>query len=111
MGKNYHKEDEDCDSEMQPRESKKDSATEALDCFVIQQKIDTFINGYEPLDSMVFGAETFNDVQLRQFFNAYPCSWGDPFKLYMDKLSAAGFRFQISLATREPVMYVRQKFL
>ena len=111
MANFYKKEEEDCEDEMQSSETKKDSAVDALSCFFIQQKLDAFINGYEPLDKMEYGAETFNDIQLREFFNAYPCSWGDPFKLYMDKLAAVVFRFHITLATREPVMYVRQKFI
>lgn len=110
MGKKRygHKRNED----EEPYEEKDLNDINPLEAFFLQEKLDAFINSYEPLNKLEFGCETFSDSQLREFFKAYVLpSYGDPLKMYLEKLSALGFSFQVSLATREPVMYVRQKFI
>ncbi len=81
--------------------------------FVVPEKTAAFINAYSPapdeIDDTNPNVETFDDTRLREFFKAYVCGLGDPLAVYLEALSAYGFRMRVSLATNEPCLFVIDK--
>jgi hypothetical protein len=96
--------DEDGSDSMEPEVEKI-----SLRDFVVEQKISAFINGYAPCKEGDTGYEQFDDARLREVFKAYVCGLGDPLRLYIDDLEAAGFKMTCSLLTGEPCIFARRK--
>lgn len=114
MGKNfYHKKNEltESNDEVAEKESIKVEAQTTLNDFFIQQKLDCFIQSFEAVDKLGINVEMFSDVRLREYFKAYVCTYGDPMKIYLDKLAELGYRMHTSIVTMEPVMYVKRKYI
>ena len=76
--------------------------------FVVEVKVQAFVNAYVPCDECDAGYEQFDDDRLRQVFKAYVCALGDPLKLYLEDLKAAGFRMQMSVLG-EPAIFAVKK--
>ena len=83
---------------------------EKLDNFVIEEKVNAFVHGYQPCDEFDDGAVGFDDARLRELFKGYVCPLGDPMKLYMEHLKLAGFRMTVSVATGELTMFAVRRF-
>ena len=83
---------------------------EKLDSFIIEEKVNAFVHGYQPCDEFTDGAVGFDDAKLRELFKAYVCPLGDPMKLYMEHLKLAGFRMTVSVATGELTMFAVRRF-
>ncbi len=80
-----------------------------LSDYVIPEKVSACVKAYEPCAEFDEGYETFDEAQLRDFFKATVCGLGDPLRLYIDDLKAAGFRMDVSVATGEPCIFARRK--
>lgn len=76
--------------------------------FIIPAKITAFINSYKPLNDWQAGCDTFTDYQLRSYFKAVVCAYGDPLSIYLDELSMRGFQMHDDVSG-EPVLYVMPK--
>lgn len=114
MGKNfYHKHNEvaETNDEVAKKESMKVDVQTTLNDFFIQQKLDCFVQSFEAVDKLGPCVEMFSDVRLREYFKAYVCTYGDPMKIYHDKLGELGYHMHTSIVTMEPVMYVRRKYI
>lgn len=72
--------------------------------FVIPAKIDAFCNKYKPLEHWREDCDVFNDSQLRTYFKAVVTPIGDPLALYINELSARGFKMKDD-ECGEPVIY------
>ena len=83
---------------------------EKLENFVIEEKVNAFVHGYQPCDEFDDGAVGFDDARLRELFKGYVCPLGDPMKLYMEHLKLAGFRMTVSVATGELTMFAVRRF-
>lgn len=84
---------------------------ESLRTFVIEAKVTAFAYAYEPCSSEEEADEVFTDEKLRQYFNAYPRTTGDPLVIYVDEnLTQLGFRMSHSRLLNEPAIFVRHKF-
>ena len=79
-----------------------------IEDFVIPQKIDAFIEAYQPVDVERLATQVFDETRLRTFFKAYPCSLGDPLTVYLTRLEQAGYNMQVSLMN-EPAIFVSEK--
>lgn len=84
--------------------------TAALDSFIIEEKVNAFVHGYQPCDEFTDGAIGFDDARLRELFKGYVCPLGDPMKLYMEHLKLAGFRMTVSVATGELTLFAVRRF-
>lgn len=114
MGKSFYKKHNEVaerNNEVAEKDSIKVEAVTTLESFFVQQKLDCFVNSFEAVDRVGPGVEMFGDIRLREYFKAYVCTYGDPLKLYLNKLGELGFRMHTSLSTLEPVMYVRRKYI
>lgn len=79
----------------------------ALESLVSAEKLNAFMERYEPTDSECLAQKTFGDEKLRTFFGAYPVPGiGDPMSIYLSELSSNGYRMHVS-ASGEPVVFVR----
>ena len=81
----------------------------SLKDFVIQEKVQAFVNAYEPCQEGDMGCEVFNDARLREFFKGYVLGLGDPMKLYIEDLKLAGFHMTVSAVSEEPCIFARRK--
>lgn len=79
-----------------------------LQDFVIPSKIDAFCDKYKPLDHWREDCDVFNDSQLRTYFKAVVTPIGDPLTLYLNELSARGFKMKDD-ECGEPVIYAAVK--
>lgn len=80
-----------------------------LEDFCFSQKVEAFIERYRPSDTQTEICEVFNDARLREFFKAIPLpGLGDPLKVYMEWLNAAGFKMHVSI-TGEPAIFAIEK--
>lgn len=77
--------------------------------FIVPAKVSAFVRGYVPCNEGEPGYEQFDDARLREVFKAYVCSLGDPLKLYVEDLQAAGFQMQCSMVTGEPCVFARRR--
>lgn len=75
-----------------------------LQDFVIPSKIEAFCEKYKPLSRWREDCDTFTDYQLRSYFKAVVCPLGDPLALYLQELSAKGFKMRDD-ECGEPVIY------
>lgn len=66
-----------------------------IDDFIIKQAITAFSEAYSP-SSEAMATEVFNMSRLRDFFQAWPNSFGDPLVFYLDNLVALGFSLKAS---------------
>lgn len=66
-----------------------------IDDFIIKQGVKAFISAYQP-SSESMATDVFNISRLRDFFQAWPNSLGDPLIIYIDSLEAAGFSLTAS---------------
>ena len=89
-----------------PLEGAEDQGTK-LEDFVIEQKITAFKEAYQPVP-VSLATKVFDEIKLRTFFKAYPCSLGDPLTIYLNRLEDAGFRM-VAGESDEPVIYVTEK--
>ena len=80
-----------------------------LEDYVIKEKVSAFVRCYAPCCEWDEGCKAFDEAQLRDFFKATVCGLGDPLKLYVEDLQAAGFRMECSMATGEPCVFARRK--
>lgn len=75
-----------------------------LQDFVIPAKIAAFCEEYKPIGEWQEGCDTFTDYQLRSYFKAVVTPLGDPLSLYLQELSAHGFKMKNDVCG-EPVIY------
>lgn len=66
-----------------------------IDDFIIDQAITAFSEAYSP-SSEAMATEVFNVSRLRDFFQAWPNSFGDPLVSYLDSLVDLGFTLKAS---------------
>ena len=76
--------------------------------FFIPQKVDAFIESYEPAKDDRDADEIYTDARLRQYFQAYPRPTGDPLVDYVETLSHHGFKFK-TIVTGEPAICVKYR--
>ena len=95
-----------CTTEAEPEVEKISLAD-----FVIKEKVEAFLNDYEPCAEFHPAAERFDDGRLREYFKAYVCGLGDPLGLYIEDLKMAGFRMVTSLATDKPAIFAHRKYV
>lgn len=81
-----------------------------LSDFIIEEKVQAFVQGYQPCDEFDDGAVGFDDADLRTLLKAYVCPLGDPLKLYIEHLKLAGFRMTVSVATGQLTMFATRRF-
>lgn len=86
-----------------------EQAEVTLQDFVIPAKINAFCSQYEPLEHWTEDCDVFTDYQLRTYFKAVVCPFGDPLSLYIAELGYRGYRMKND-ECGEPVIYVRAKF-
>lgn len=77
----------------------------SLEDYVIQDKINAFIQHYKPAKDESTCDEVYTDAKLRQFFKAWPCTLGDPLSIYTSTLRESGFIMKVSLSG-EPAYFV-----
>ena len=102
MGKRKKQRDwEDWDDEPDESDITPDApevAKISLKDFVIPEKVQAFVNAYEPCQEGDMGCEAFNDARLREFFKGYVLD-----------LKLAGFRLTVSALSEEPCIFARRK--
>lgn len=86
-----------------------EQAEVTLQDFVIPAKINAFCSQYEPLEHWTEDCDVFTDYQLRTYFKAVVCPFGDPLSLYIAELGYRGYRMKND-ECGEPAIYVRAKF-
>lgn len=79
-----------------------------LQDFVIPAKIEAFCNKYKPLSRWREDCDMFTDYQLRSYFKAVVCPFGDPLALYLQELAVRGFTMMDD-ECGEPVIYAALK--
>lgn len=77
--------------------------------YVIEEKVSAFVRYYDSCDEFDPNCEPFDESRLRDFFKATVCGLGDPLKLYIEDLTLAGFRLEVSEATGELCLFARKK--
>jgi len=87
-------------------DEKKDGVT--LEDFIIPQKIVAFKNYYRPVEKESLATSVFTDATLRQFFKAWPCTLGDPLRIYLQRLENLGFKMRVSISG-EPAIFVEER--
>lgn len=85
-----------------------DQAEVTLQDFVIPAKIEAFCSQYKPQNHWTEDCDIFTDSQLRTYFKAVVCPFGDPLSLYLQELAFRGFRMKQD-ECGEPVIYCRIK--
>ena len=87
-----------------------DAPRVSIEDFIIQEKIDAFLETYTPADVMTLQTEEFDDARLREYFKAYAFALGDPLKVYLRTLALHGFTMHTSLTTGQPVLLCLPKY-
>lgn len=77
--------------------------------FTITEKVQAFVEAYEPCREFDPGYEAFNDARLREYFKGYTFGLGDPMKMYIGDLKMAGFQMAVSIVSDEPCIFCRRK--
>lgn len=92
---------------MAKNKDTEEQGTTILD-FVVPQKVDAFVEAFQPTDIESELTEFFTDSKLREFFKAWPCSLGDPLATYLDMLSQHGFRMRVTITGEPAVLAIRK---
>lgn len=100
---------EDAPDETEVMQGNGDNFQVHLRDYVIEEKVSAFVKYYESCDEFDQSCERFDESRLRDFFKATVCGLGDPLKLYLEDLKMAGLLLEVSVATGEPCLFVRQK--
>jgi hypothetical protein len=79
-----------------------------IEDYIIPQKVQAFIDAYEPVEQQKFATTIFDETKLRAFFKAYITTLGDPLVVYLTRLEDAGFKMQVS-TQNEPAIFVTEK--
>lgn len=78
--------------------------------FVSAHKVEVFANTYAYTSNERDADEVFDECRLRSYFQAYPRPLGDPLVIYLELLSARGFKM-INGISGYPVICVCYKCL
>ena len=86
-----------------------ESAKVSIEDFVSVHKLTAFCNSHLPVDAEnIPGAEVYNEARLRNYFQAYPRTIGDPLNWYLDGLARNRFPMRTS-SQGEPAIFVRHR--
>lgn len=97
------------------RRKKKDVYEEAqkegttLEDYIIPQKIDAFVEAFQPVEQQKLATKTFDETALRVFFKAYVTTLGDPLVIYLARLEEKGFKMTVSISANEPAILVTER--
>lgn len=75
-----------------------------LEDFVTPSKVIAFCDRYKPADHWTEACDVFTDSQLRTYFKAVVCPFGDPMQIYLGMLAGQGFKMAND-ECGEPVIY------
>nr|WP_288282213.1 hypothetical protein [uncultured Prevotella sp.] len=87
-------------------EAKEEGAS--LEDFVIPQKIDAFVDAFQPVEGESAATLFFDETKLRTFFKAYPTKLGDPLTIYLSRLEDKGFVMKVGMMN-EPAIFVTER--
>lgn len=98
-------------SKKKSEEEELQDPKEMLRNFVIESKVDAFMNTYLPCESEEDADDVFDDKKLRKYFSAWQRSQGDPLSIYLDEyLIPNGFKMVSSDLTGDPEPILLVKF-